>query len=94
MTRHPTSSARSLALNPLALACLMTIAAASGSVRAEQAGDMQDRLDSLQKQIADLQAQMSAMAERPEKPADKAATPSGVQLKAAPARRQRRPRGR
>ena len=69
------------ALNPLALACSLGIAAASGNVRADQASEMQAKLDILQKQVADLQAQMNSVAAKAQKTEEKPAESSGVRMK-------------
>ncbi len=80
MTRQPTKRVKSLALNPLAFACMTALAAASGGARADQASDMQAKLNALQKQVSELQAQMNAMASKPSKPEEKTAAAPGVQL--------------
>jgi len=75
------TSARAFARNPLALACTVALTAASGGAHADQAADMQVKLDALQKQVAELQAQMSAMAAKTQKQDEKIAAPSGVRMK-------------
>ena len=74
------TSARAFARSPLALACSMTLAAASGSAHADPAADMQAKLDALQRQVAELQTQMSAMVAKTQKPEEKVAASSGVRL--------------
>ena len=81
MTRNRTTSSRPHALNPFALASILVIAAASSSARADPAADMQAKLDALQKQVAELQTQISAIAAKAEKPQEKVAAPSGIQIK-------------
>src|SRR5258706_12767362 len=52
---------------PLALAFSLAFAALSGSAHADQAADMQAKLDALQKQVSELQAQMNAAAAKAQK---------------------------
>jgi predicted porin len=75
--------AKVFARHPVVLACSMALAAASGSAHADQAADMQAKLDALQKQIAELQTQMSAIAAQTQKQDEKGkvAEPSGVRTK-------------
>src|SRR5438445_12003422 len=91
------TGATAFARNPMALACSMALAVVSASARADQAADMQAKLDALQKQVAELQTQMNAMAAKAQQqqeqgqqpqaqtqaPAkeEKVAAPSGVRLK-------------
>jgi len=60
----------------LALVCSLALAV-MGSARADPASDMQEKLDALQKQIQELQAQMAAMKKSPEQ----AAPPTANQMK-------------
>ncbi|MBC7733250.1 MAG: porin [Bacteriovorax sp.] len=69
------------ARTPLALACAIAFAAVSGVAHADQAADMQAKLDALQKQVAELQTQMSAMVAKAPRLEEKAAASSGVRLK-------------
>jgi len=90
------TGATAFARNPMALACLMALAVVSAGAHADQAADMQAKLDALQKQVADLQNQMNAMATKAQQQEQgqqqqahaqapvndgKVAAPSGVQLK-------------
>lgn len=64
----------------LAIACSIALAC-MGTARADQASDMQSKLDALQKQIQELQSQMSAMQkEKAAAPAEKAEA-SGNRIK-------------
>ena len=81
MTRNPTTRAKAFVLNPLMLASMMAITAASGHAHADQASEMQAKLDALQKQMVELQAQMSSMAAKAAKPDEKSAAAPGVRLK-------------
>ncbi len=76
MTSKLATRARVFARSPLALACAMALAVASGRAHADPAADMQAKLDALQKQMAELQAQMTAMTAKA--PAPSAAAPSGA----------------
>src|SRR5258706_7682179 len=73
--------ARPFALNPLALAGSIALAVAAGSVHADQAADMQAKLDALQKQVEELQSQMKAMSVKPPQAQGNAAPASGIGLK-------------
>jgi len=73
MTRESMSSAKAFALHPLALACAVAVAAFTGTARADPAADVQAKLDLLQKQVAELQAQISAISAKAAKPEEKAA---------------------
>ena len=85
MIRSRIPGTRVLVLKPLACACLAACAAFAGPARADQAADMQARLDALQKQIVELQEQMSAMkAQKPAAPVA-AAAPAGPSQKAGDA---------
>jgi predicted porin len=68
---------------PVALACAIALAASVGSAHADQASDMQAKLDALQKQIAELQAQMNAVIAQGKKEDATPASPpsSGVRTK-------------
>lgn len=72
------------ALNPLALACSMAIVVASGSARADQAADMQAKLDALQKQVLELQSQMNAMAPKVQKQEEAAAASTAPSVRIKP----------
>jgi len=79
MTSIFATRARTLARSPMALACAMAIAGASGGARADQAADVQAKLDALQKQVAELQAQMKAMvANAQQAPQEKVAAAPGA----------------
>ena len=77
MTSKLATRARAFARSPLALACAMALATASGSAHADQAADLQAKLDALQKQVAELQTQMNGMAAKAQPPQEKVAAPSG-----------------
>ena len=62
-TKFPTG-ATAFAHHPLALACSMALAIATGSAHADPDADMRAKLDALQKQISELQAQMAAKADK------------------------------
>ena len=77
--------ARAFALNPLALACSVALTATSVVAHADQASEMQAKLDALQKQVTELQAQMNAMAAKTQKEDEKVAMPSSTRLKSGDA---------
>ena len=83
MIRSRIPGARVLVLEPLACACLAACAMFAGPARADQAADLQSRLDALQKQIAELQEQMVAM--KAQKATAAAPAPAGPALKAGDA---------
>src|SRR5882724_5368901 len=59
MTHKFLTGARALVPHPLALACSMALAAVAGSAHADQAADMQMKLDSLQQQVTEMKTQMA-----------------------------------
>lgn len=76
-----TAPTMSLTKNPLALACSLAFAVVAGSAHADQADDMQAKLDGLQKQVAELQTQMSAMASKAQKQEEKAVASPAIRTK-------------
>ena len=70
--------------NPLVLACSMAIVVASGSARADQAADMQAKLDALQKQVLELQSQMNAMAPKVQKHEEAAVASTAPNIRIKP----------
>ena len=76
MTREQSTGAASLALTKVAAAGLAALSLLPLAARADQASDMQARLDALQRQVQELQAQMKTMAAQP---------PAAVHAAAAPA---------
>src|SRR5882672_512191 len=76
MTLNPISSGSGFIRNPFVLACSIALATAAGNVRADQNADMQAKLDALQKQVAELQAQMNAAAAKSQKQEESAAAPA------------------
>src|SRR5258706_7428337 len=51
----------------LALACSLALLSLAANAHADQAADMQAKLDALQKQVSELQAQMNAAAAKAQK---------------------------
>ena len=77
-------SAKTFARHPLVLACSIALAAASGNAHADQAADMQAKLDALQKQVADLQSQMNDAAAKAQKQEEAAAAPAAPAIRTKP----------